>query len=320
MDIPKSLVGKEMDAVRAGIAAALSGEDCGLISDVAKHIIESGGKGVRPLIVLLVAGACGGIRPEHIRLATVIELIHTATILHDDVVDATIKRRNQETANSAWGNDVSVLMGDFVYSRALNILLKLQQATVTQSIIHACEQLSIGELRQMTQRQHLDTDEAMYFEIIKHKTAILFEVSAYCSVLFCEHQAYADTVRLYGTHIGIAFQLRDDLLDYIGDSKKTGKNLGTDLMEGNITLPVVYALKHADKKGQTLLRDSIQSKDASRLKEVVSVLESSGGIAYTQKRAGEHTSKAMDALNALPNSQFKEMLCQLLSIITERQA
>ena len=318
-ETPQQLVKKEMDAVHLMMADELEQIDTSLASNIAKHVVNSGGKRIRPLLTLLVAGACGGVRQAHITMAGIIELIHTATILHDDVVDETLKRRNRVTANGLWGKHASVLVGDFMYSRALALLLAFKNHALAEMVIQGCELLSIGELRQIEQRGHLNTSEQMYFQTIKCKTATLFDVAARASDMLHDNSKYSEAVGLFGTHIGIAFQLRDDILDYIGDAQAIGKDPGTDLIEGTSTLPFIHALSHARKPAhQKLLHEAFNSGNKALLPEVVSILKSSGSIEYTQKQVQAHIAKATEALQTLPDSDYKTALTHLSQSTTER--
>jgi octaprenyl-diphosphate synthase len=319
---PQELVRAEMEQMHELIRNEIERADCSLATDIARHVVGSGGKGMRPLVALLAAGACGGISQIHIKMAGIIELIHTASILHDDVADKATRRRNQISANSAWGDQSSVLVGDFIYSHALSMLLGLENDTLSQMIVYGCELLSLGELQQMDRRGNTDShSEKIYFQLIERKTATLFEAAAHGSGILNGNEAHAEALRIYGVHIGIAFQLRDDVLDYIGDLQKIGKEPGTDLAEGSMTLPLIHAMRHVSSDAQReLLQTALTTRDRSMLQEVVSILESSGSIDYAQERTREYQSKAVDAIATLPDSVYKTAMQSLAHSIADRAA
>lgn len=308
-----------MQAVAQYIEKEVKRTDSNLATDISQYIIHGGGKRIRPLVVLLTAGACGGIRPQHIALASAIEFIHTATILHDDVVDGSERRRNRPTANHEWGNAASVLTGDLLYSRAVSLLISLEVPPVIDIVVRSCEDLASGELMQLSQRRRIDTSEELYLEIIRCKTAVLFEAAVQCSALLCDANQYVEAVRLYGLHSGIAFQLADDILDYTGDAQLMGKDPGTDLSEGKITMPLIHAFRSATAEQQAYLQRSVTQDDAANLSEVTKLLHACGSIEYAQQyiRAQEH--KATTALATLPPSKFTEAMKALLTMVAERR-
>jgi len=291
-----------------------------LIQTIAQHIVGSGGKRLRPLIVLLAAKALGyNHGTEHYELAAVVEFIHTATLLHDDVVDKSELRRGQETANTIWGNEASVLVGDFLYSRAFQILARRDNIPVMKVLANTTNQLSEGEVMQLLNQQNPDISEANYREVIRRKTAQLFsaaaEIGALISTTDCElHKAMAN----FGLHLGMAYQMIDDLLDYTASTKQLGKNIGDDLAEGKITLPLIHALHHAKPKQATLIRSAIEHGSLENLDAILQAIEETNARDYTLRCAKYHASLALDLLNHLPASPFCDSLTQLTEFIVDR--
>ncbi len=293
--------------------------DVVLINQIGHYIINSGGKRLRPMIVLLAARALGYQGEHHIELAAIIEFIHTATLLHDDVVDGSEMRRSNETANAVWGNAASVLVGDFLYSRSFEMMVEIQEMRVMEILSHATNRIAEGEVLQLLNCNDPDTDEEKYREVILRKTATLFEAGARLAGVIsgsseCEEQALAD----YGLHLGLAFQMIDDALDYGASSEDIGKNLGDDLAEGKPTLPLIRAMEVGTAEQRALLRRAIEEGGADRVDEVMKTIESTDAIAYTARLARQEADKAIQALEPLPASAFKSALAALADFAVDR--
>ena len=293
--------------------------DVVLINQIGHYIVNSGGKRLRPMIVLLAARALGYQGERHIELAAIIEFIHTATLLHDDVVDGSEMRRSNETANALWGNAASVLVGDFLYSRSFEMMVAIDRMRVMEILSHATNRIAEGEVLQLLNCNDPDTDEAAYREVILRKTATLFEAGARLAAVIneaaeCEEQALAD----YGLHLGLAFQMIDDALDYGASDADIGKNLGDDLAEGKPTLPLIRAMQQGTPQQRALLREAIEKGGAERMEEVMEAIESTDAIAYTARRAREEADRAIEALEPLPPSAFKNALEALADFAVDR--
>jgi octaprenyl-diphosphate synthase len=299
----RSPVLEDSKAVDALIVRRLR-SDVVLINQIGHYIVGSGGKRLRPLSVLLAARACGYTGTRHIDLAAVIEFIHTATLLHDDVVDSSELRRNQETANVVWGNEASVLVGDFLYSRAFEMMVEVGNMRVMEILAHATNRIAEGEVLQLLNTKDPDTDESRYMEVIVRKTATLFEAATRLGAVLADspapvEQAMAD----YGRNLGIAFQLIDDALDYGTDSAEIGKNVGDDLDEGKPTLPVLRAMQVGTPEQRRLLRDAIENGGRERIDDVMGVIASTDAITYTAQLAQDYAKRAQEALDLLPPSE-----------------
>lgn len=296
--------------------------DVPLIQHLATHIIESGGKRLRPLLVILVARALGYSASQHCCLAAIIEFVHTATLLHDDVVDGSDLRRGRKTANHIWGNEASVLVGDFLYSRSFQMMVMLQDLRIMSILANATNIIAKGEVLQLLSCRNWEMAEADYMRIISNKTATLFSAAAETAAIIAgatseQQQALAD----YGLYLGIAFQLLDDILDYQATSEQWGKKQGHDLAEGKLTLPLIYALKHGSATEQALFKDAITAAgdiDPENFARIRQTIESTGGIAYTYDRAAAHTERALAALSVLPASSYHDALCALARLAVQR--
>ena len=293
--------------------------DVVLINQIGHYIVNSGGKRLRPMIVLLSALAVGYQGRSHVNLAAIIEFIHTATLLHDDVVDGSDMRRSNETVNNLWGNAASVLVGDFLYSRSFEMMVEIQNLRVMDVLSHATNRIAEGEVLQLLNCNDPDTTEEQYREVITRKTATLFEAGARLAAIIAERpndeeQALAD----YGLHLGMAFQMIDDALDYGSSDEDIGKNLGDDLAEGKPTLPLIRAIETGNQKQQKLLRTAIEKGGADMVDEVMVAIESTDAIAYTARRAGEEAALAKKALEALPPSAFTSALAALANFSVQR--
>lgn len=292
-----------------------------LIQTIAQHIVSSGGKRLRPLVVLLAAKAVGYDHDnEHHELAAVVEFIHTATLLHDDVVDKSELRRGQETANTIWGNEASVLVGDFLYSRAFQILARRDNIPVMKVLANTTNQLSEGEVMQLLNQQNPDVSEANYREVIRRKTAQLFSAAAEIgSLIGTDNTELHKVMANFGLHLGMAYQMIDDLLDYTANTEQLGKNIGDDLAEGKITLPLIHTLHHSKPKQATLIRSAIEKGSLKNLDAILEAIEETNARDYTLSCAKHHTSLALALLNNVPASPFSESLTQLTEFIVDRK-
>jgi octaprenyl-diphosphate synthase len=286
--------------------------DVALINQLGAHIIHSGGKRLRPLLVILSSRALNYAGDQHIALAAIIEFIHTATLLHDDVVDASEMRRGQSTANALWGNEASVLTGDFLYSRAFEMMVDVGNMRVMEILAKTTNTIAEGEVLQLLNCHDPEVTEERYLQVIHSKTAKLFEAAARLgAVIGDQPPAIEEAMAHYGMHLGTAFQLIDDMLDYTADSKALGKNVGDDLAEGKPTLPLLYALRTGSAAQQHLLRAAIEQGGLERIEEVVAAIESTGANAYTARKAEDEAERAIKALSAIPGSPYHQALLDL---------
>jgi len=304
----RATVEKDFEAVNRFVVDQLY-SNVPLVESIGHYIVEAGGKRMRPVLVLLSARACGIDRDTHINLAAVIEFIHTATLLHDDVVDMSTMRRGRPTANSQWNNPSSVLVGDFIYSRAFQLLVALNDMRIMQIMADTTNRIAEGEVLQLINKHNVEVSETDYLRVIHNKTAILFEAAAQCGAILAGADAGREhALRDFGLHVGTAFQLIDDVLDYEGDSDKLGKNIGDDLAEGKPTLPLIYAMQQGSPEEADLIRKSLQSGGLESLDRIIDVVRTAGGLAYTRRLAEEQARKAADCLTALPPSPYKSAL------------
>jgi len=309
-------VADEFQAVNRLILHSLKSE-VGLVENIGGYIVDSGGKRLRPVLVLLSAMANGYSKGDnHIKVATVIEFIHTATLLHDDVVDVSALRRGRHTANTIWGNAPSVLVGDFLYSRAFQMLVEIADMSLMSLIADATNVISEGEVQQMANAGNPDLDEQTYMQVIYRKTARLFEAATESGAVLGE--ADRSIMKTYGKHLGMAFQIADDVLDLSGDVGTTGKNIGDDLAEGKMTLPLIYARGNSDEPSKQLIRSSIEAKSADNFDQILAAVVACGGLDYSLDRAREHAQLAVQALQPLADSDFKQVLLQLADFAISR--
>lgn len=309
----------DFKAVDAAIIEHLSSQ-VPLVEKIGQYIIQSGGKRLRPLLVLLAARACGYQQDQHINLATVVEFIHTATLLHDDVVDTSDLRRGRPTANNKWGNSSSVLVGDFLYSRAFQILVSIGQVEVMSTLSNATNIIAEGEVLQLLNAKNPDVSEADYLHVILGKTAMLFEAASHTGAQLANASAeQEDALRRFGQHLGIAFQLIDDLMDYAGNQATMGKNVGDDLAEGKPTLPLIHAMTHATDDERKLIRKAIRQGSCEQIEEIQSIISRCGSLDYTRKRATQETEDALACLSALADSEYKTSLTDLCTLALARQ-
>ena len=293
------------DVIRQRLKSAVP-----LVDQVAEHIIAGGGKRLRPLLVVLAGRACGH-RPAHIEAAAFIEFIHTATLLHDDVVDGSSLRRGRYTANEVFGNQASVLVGDFVYSRAFQMMASLTSQPVMEIMAEATNVIAEGEVMQLMNAHDPDTSEQRYLEVIYRKTAKLFEAGAeVAAVLAGGPRPLRQALAAYGRHLGTAYQLVDDVLDYRSDPAERGKNLGDDLAEGKPTLPLIHALRRGTESQRAVIRQAIEQGGAE-LDPIIEAIESTGGLDYAARLAQDAADHALESLKALPDTPYKRGLASL---------
>ncbi|MBL3558266.1 MULTISPECIES: octaprenyl diphosphate synthase [Marinobacter] len=293
--------------------------DVPLVEKIAQYIIESGGKRLRPLLVLLSSRALGYDKDDHLKLAAVIEFLHTATLLHDDVVDTSDMRRGRSTANAKWGNAPSVLVGDFLYARAFEMMVELQNLRIMDVLSHATAVIAEGEVLQLMNVKNPDVSEDRYMEVIHNKTAMLFEAASHTGALLARaNDDQEQALSAYGKHLGLAFQLVDDVLDYRGDSEAMGKNVGDDLAEGKTTLPLIYAMAEGSEDEKQLIRQAIRKGGLDDLPRILQIVNRSGALEYTMGKAREQAALAAACLKTLPESDHKESLGLLTEIAVAR--
>ena len=316
----RMLVREDVAAVDRLIKARLY-SDVVLINQLSHYIIASGGKRLRPLLALLSAKAAAYEGTRHREVAVIVELIHTATLLHDDVVDASKMRRGRETANLVWGNEASVLVGDFLYSRAFQMMVDLQDIRVLEILADATNTIAEGEVMQLVNCHDPDTTEERYLTTIHNKTAKLFEAAAILGAVIAERGTeFEHAMGAYGRHIGTAFQLVDDALDYSASSADLGKNIGDDLAEGKPTLPLLYAMRNGTPAQATIVREAIEQGGRERIDEISSAIESTGAIAYTFARAQAEADKALAACAEIPKSPYRDALETLVELAVNRSS
>ena len=315
----QSLASKDMTAVNDLIYEQLQ-SDVALINQLGIYIINAGGKRMRPMLSVLAAGAVGYTGKDHISIAAIIEFIHTATLLHDDVVDESELRRGRKTANAMFGNSASVLVGDFLYSRSFQMMVALKRLKVMEILSDTTNVVAEGEVLQLMNCNDPDTTEESYMQVIYCKTARLFEAATQLAAVINDddpkiEQALAD----YGKHLGTAFQLVDDIMDYTADAKEMGKNVGDDLAEGKPTLPLLYAMKKGSEQQEQLIRDAIEHCNGmEHLDEILAIMKETGSLEYTQQIAEQEADKAIAALSILPETPYKQALEALAHIAANR--
>lgn len=317
----RSVVESDFLAVNDCIVEQLHSE-VDLVENIGHYIVEAGGKRMRPLLVLLAARACDIQSDQHIPMAAVIEFIHTATLLHDDVVDMSNLRRGRPTVNAQWNNPSSVLVGDFIYSRAFQILVRIGEMRIMEIMADTTNKIAEGEVLQLISKSNPNSTESDYMRVIENKTAILFEAAAQCGAILAHPgEETEDAFRLFGRHLGIAFQLVDDVLDYAGDTESLGKNVGDDLAEGKPTLPLVYAMSHAPSKEIQIIKDCLVAEDvdAAALSDVIDIVGSSGALDYTRSLAEEQADMARSCLRGLADSKYKQALSDMVDFAVNRQ-
>ncbi|CCQ09517.1 Octaprenyl diphosphate synthase [Pseudoalteromonas luteoviolacea B = ATCC 29581] len=321
MDIKaiQTLINDDMNSVNHLIHEQMH-SDVALVSQLGLYIINSGGKRVRPMLALLAAKALGYEGDKHITLATIVEFIHTATLLHDDVVDESLLRRGEPTANAEFGNAASVLVGDFIYTRSFQLMVGLDNMKVMRILADATNVIAEGEVLQLMNCNDPDTSEASYMQVIYSKTAKLFEAATLLpAVILDKAQPYQDAMKHYGMHLGTAFQLVDDVLDYSADAKALGKNVGDDLAEGKPTLPLLYAMRYGTAEQVTQIRHAIENADGlDYLDAILATLKETNALELTMEKAQQEADKAIDCLRILEDSPFKQALIALANIAVHR--
>jgi len=307
-----------MDAVNGVIRERLHSE-VALVNQIAEYIISAGGKRIRPVLVLLVANAYSYKGSAHHELAAVVEFIHTATLLHDDVVDESSLRRGRATANALFGNAASVLVGDFLYSRAFQMMVGLDNMRVMQILSDATNVIAEGEVLQLLNMHDPDVSQESYLQVIRSKTAKLFEAAAELGALIAgaDDDAIAAAGE-YGRSLGTAFQLIDDVLDYAGDASEIGKNVGDDLREGKPTMPLIYLMEHGTEEQRQLVRACIESGDEQHFDTILAAITTGGALDYTRREAQVAAQRAIDAIAAMPDSRYKDSLLQLARFAVDR--
>lgn len=292
-----------------------------LISQMSQYIINSGGKRIRPLLLLLCAKATNYDGNNHFSMAVVIELIHTATLLHDDVVDQSSTRRGQDTANELWGNAPSVLVGDFLYSRAFEIMVEPDSMAIMKILSKATNQISEGEVLQLLNIKNAKVTQSEYFSVIERKTACLFKAACQIAGILSEsNKNIVDALGVFGMHLGNAFQIVDDTLDYESNSLIIGKEIGDDLSEGKVTLPMIYALEKTNGSDKKLLSNAIENADSSNIEKIVEILLDVNAFKYSRKIAGEQSEQALQALEIIPSSDYTSALRLLCELSLERNS
>jgi octaprenyl-diphosphate synthase len=320
LDLPAilALAAPDMAAVDALIRHRL-GSDVVLVNQVAEHIVSGGGKRLRPMLLLLAARALGHQGPDARQLAAVVEFIHTATLLHDDVVDESDLRRGRKTANAVFGNAASVLVGDFLYSRSFQLMVELERVEVMKILADTTNAIAEGEVLQLLHIRNPDTDEPAYLRVIERKTAVLFAAATRLGALLAgADAAVQQALHDYGMALGYAFQIADDVLDYSADEAALGKHLGDDLAEGKATLPLIHAILHSDAATRERLRAIVQDGDVDAMPEVLAAIDASGGIDYSRKRAEDYADAAERALEGLGDNDAVAALRGLVHYAVRR--
>ncbi len=319
LEAVRALLGDDWPAVNREITARLR-SDVALVNSVSHYIVGGGGKRLRPLITLLAARACGYRGDRHIITAAIIEFIHTATLLHDDVVDASDLRRGQDTANSVFGNEASVLVGDFLYSRAFQLMVQVGQMRIMDVLADATNTIAEGEVLQLMNCKDPETTEQRYMDVIYRKTARLFEAGAQIGAILADQtRAVEEALVDYGRELGLAFQLVDDALDYSANPGELGKQVGDDLAEGKPTLPLIYALQRGTPKEQVMIRRAIERGGREEFRAIQAAIQSTGALAYTAAKARDCAARARAALSPVPDSPFKTALNDLADFAVERR-
>lgn len=318
IDAIRAPVANEFEQVNQLIIDQLH-SDVDMVENVGHYIVDAGGKRLRPLLVLLCARALGQCDDRQIKFAATIEFIHTATLLHDDVVDISSLRRGRPTANAQFGNAPSVLVGDFLYTRAFQLMVQLGNDDLLQQMADTTNMIAEGEVLQLVRAGCADTTPAQYLDVITRKTAILFAAGCYgAGALAGQPDETKNALREFGMHLGIAFQMIDDVLDYTGDATVMGKNVGDDLAEGKATLPLIHAMQAADETSSTLIADAIRSKSSANIDQVITAVKSSGSLDYTRAQAIHHHDLALQCLSVLPENPARSALESVTALAINR--
>lgn len=294
-----------------------------LVENIGHYIVDAGGKRLRPLLVLLAAKTCKIDNQQHVALASVIEFIHTATLLHDDVVDMSSLRRGRPTVNEQWNNPSSVLVGDFIYSRAFQILVTLGNMKIMKIIADTTNRIAEGEVLQLISKNNPNPTEQNYMQVIQNKTAILFQAAGQCGAILSNASDEEElALTRFGMHMGTAFQLIDDVLDYAGDSESLGKNIGDDLAEGKPTLPLIYALEHGSAEQAELIRQALADEQLQdeKLNKVIKIVQECGALDYARKIAKSESDQALACLDVLPPSEYRDALTAMVNFSNTRSS
>lgn len=316
----RSVVGADFKAVDKFIVDQLY-SNVPLVENIGHYIVDAGGKRLRPLLVLLAAKTCKIDTQQHVALASVIEFIHTATLLHDDVVDMSSLRRGRPTVNENWNNPSSVLVGDFIYSRAFQILVTLGNMKIMEIIADTTNRIAEGEVLQLISKNNPNPTEQNYMQVIENKTAILFQAAGQCGAILADATLEEElALKRFGMHLGTAFQLIDDVLDYDGDSDSLGKNVGDDLAEGKPTLPLIYALEHCSTEQAQLIRQALSDEalQVERLNQVIEIVKDCGALDYARQLAKAESDQALACLDALPPSEYRDALTAMVEFSSTR--
>ena len=319
-DAVAALASDDMAAVNRLIRSSLE-SDVALVSQVSEYIVMSGGKRLRPLIVLLAARALGYDGNQHVRAATIIEFIHTATLLHDDVVDSSERRRGQDSANTVFGNQASVLVGDFLYSRSFQMMVDISDMHVMRILANATNTIAAGEVMQLMNVHDPDTSEHDYQQVIYRKTARLFEAGAQIAAVLANRDAGDEAAMVrYGQHLGTAFQLIDDALDYSASADELGKNLGDDLAEGKATMPLIYAMQAGTAAQRELIRQAIIEGGLEQMGPIQEIIHATGALEYTATKAREAADSAIAVLGGIPDNEYRQALISLAEFAIQRRS
>ncbi len=314
----QQIVADDFTALNKTVVAQLH-SDVPLIESIGHYIIEAGGKRMRPVLVLLCSKNLGYSGKDHIELATVIEFLHTATLLHDDVVDMSEMRRGRPTANTRWDNPSSVLVGDFIYSRAFELLVGIGNMQIMDVMASTTNKISEGEVLQLVNQHNPQATEADYMQVIHNKTAILFAAACKTAgILSGASESITGQLHQFGLQVGIAFQLVDDVLDFSGSSEAMGKNIGDDLAEGKPTLPLIYAMQYGSEKESKLIEEAIKTGGREHLEAIIEAVVRSGALDYTRAKAREAIDIAMNCLNCLPDNKYRDALKQVAEAALNR--
>ena len=314
-----SPIQKDLESVNNVIRKSLS-SDIPIINQISSHIISSGGKRMRPILHLLISGMGGQINEVNHKIAAIIEFIHTATLLHDDVVDQSEKRRNIKTANAIFGNAASVLVGDFIYSRSFQMMVGIDNMKIMKILSDTTNAISEGEVLQLLNNHNPDISEDQYFKVIQFKTAKLFEAcGSLAGISNNNNSEIIDSYSRLGHHFGIIFQLVDDILDYSGDSRQIGKILGNDLNEGKVTLPLIYAMKDSTDHQRKIIKEAIKVGDISKLPDIIEIIEETKSISKVQVKSEDHFKNIKIILDKIPNNDFKKTILDLAEYSVYRQ-
>ncbi|HAT4007248.1 TPA: octaprenyl diphosphate synthase [Legionella pneumophila] len=318
IDRIRALVSDDFNAVNNLIIDKIQSQ-IDLIHDLSQHIVESGGKRLRPLVVLLASNACGYKGKDHISLAAMVEFFHTATLLHDDVIDESTLRRGRQTANSIWGSKASVLVGDYLFTQSVQLMVEVGITEILNLLADTSHQITCGEVKQLANRHNPALNLDDYFDVIRAKTALLFAAAACIGPILTNAPVEVqNSLYTYGLHLGNAFQLIDDALDYCSDAATLGKNIGDDLADGKATLPLIHALQNGNATQQQQIRESLMKGSLSHLPDILIAIEQTEAIPFTKRIAAQEVDSALSALEILPDSVYKEALVDLAKFALER--